>query len=114
MPAGDLSGVMDLYGKAVPEDFFQALEHDLGLPARQRIFNLPLVAWLMISQRLDPKATLSTAVQQVVQQQPQVLLSDHKRIREGTVSGYTGAYSDARHAMPLVVAKKWQIAYWII
>ena len=114
MPVGDLSGVMDLYGKAVPEDFFQTLEHDLGLPARQRIFNLPLVVWLMISQRLDPKATLSTAVQQVVQQQPQVLLSDHKRIREGTVSGYTGAYSDARHAMPLVVAKKWQIAYWII
>ena len=106
MPVGDLSGVMDLYGKAVPKDFFQTLENDLGLPARQRIFNLPLVVWLMISQRLDPKATLSTAVQQVVQQRPQVLLSDHKRIREGTVSCHTGAYSDARHAMPLVVAEK--------
>jgi hypothetical protein len=97
---------MDLYGKAVPEDFFQTLENDLGLPARQRIFNLPLVAWLMISQRLDPKATLSTAVQQVVQQRPQMLLSAHKRIREGTVSCHTGAYSDARHAMPRVVAEK--------
>src|SRR5258708_28956585 len=106
MPAGDLSGVMDLYGKAVPEDFFQTLENDLGLPARQRSFSLPLVAWLMISQRLDPKATLSTAVQQVVQQRPQMLLSAHKRIREGTVSCHTGAYSDARHAMPLVVAEK--------
>jgi hypothetical protein len=106
MLAGDLSGVMDLYGQAVPEDFFQVLENDLGLPARQRIFNLPLVVWLMISQRLDPKATLSTAVQQVVQQRPQVLLSNHKRIREGTVSCHTGAYSDARHAMPLVVAEK--------
>ena len=106
MPVGDLSGVMDLYGKAVPEDFFQTLENDLGLPARQRIFSLALVAWLMISQRLDPKATLSTAVQQVVQQRPQMLLSAHKRIREGTVSCHTGAYSDARHAMPLVVAEK--------
>ncbi len=106
MLSGDLSGVMDLYGIAVPEEFFQALENDLGLPARQRIFNLPLVAWLMISQRLDPKATLSTAVQQVVQQRPQALLSAHKRIREGTVSCHTGAYSDARHAMPLVVAEK--------
>src|SRR5258708_7503207 len=92
MPAGDLSGVMDLYGKAVPEDFFQTLENDLGLPARQRIFSLPLVAWLMISQHLDPKATLSTAVQQGVQQRPQMLLSAHKRIREGTVSCHTGAY----------------------
>jgi len=106
MLSGDLSGVMDLYGIAVPEEFFQALENDLGLPARQRIFNLPLVVWLMISQRLDPKATLSTAVQQVVQQRPQALLSAHKRIREGTVSCHTGAYSDARHAMPLVVAEK--------
>jgi len=97
---------MDLYGQAVPEDFFQALANDLGLPARQRIFSLPLVVWLMISQRLDPKATLSTAVQQVVQQRPRALLSTHKRIREGTVSCHTGAYSDARHAMPLVVAEK--------
>src|SRR5229473_5575983 len=106
MPAGDLSGVMDLYGKAVPEDFFQTLENDLGLPARQRIFSLPLVVWLMISQRLDPKATRSTAVQQVVQQRPRTLLSDHKRIRERTVSGHTGAYSDARRAMPVEVAEK--------
>src|SRR6266403_2744789 len=106
MPPRALSGVMDLYGQAVPEDFFQALANDLGLPARQRIFSLPLVVWLMISQRLDPKATLSTAVQQVVQQRPRALLSTHKRIREGTVSCHTGAYSDARHAMPLVVAEK--------
>ena len=74
----------------------------------------------MISQRLDSKATRSTAVLQVlsckccpasavlqvVQQQPRVLLSDHKRIREGTVSCHTGAYRDARQAMPLVVAEK--------
>ena len=106
MPTDDLRGVMDLYGQAVPQDFFQTLANHLGLPARQRIFSLPLVVWLMISQRLDPKATLSTAVQQVVQQRPQVLLSAHKRIREGTVSCHTGAYSDARHALPLVVAEK--------
>src|SRR5216683_5837141 len=106
MLSGDLSGVMDLYGIAVPEEFFQTLENDLGLPARQRIFNLPLVVWLMISQRLDSKATLSTAVQQIVQQQPRALLSHHKRIREGRVSCHTGAYSDARQAMPLTVAEK--------
>jgi hypothetical protein len=106
MPGGDLSGVLDLYGEAVPEQFLSALENDLRLPARQRVFNLPLVIWLMISQRLDPKATLSTAVQQVVQQRPRALLSSHKRIREGTVSCHTGAYSDARHAIPLAVAEK--------
>jgi hypothetical protein len=106
MAGNNLSGVLDLYGEAVPEQFFDQLERDLGRPVRQRVFNLALVTWLMISQRLDPKATLSTAVQQVAQRQPQALLSKHKRILEGTVSCHTGAYSDARQAMPVVVAEK--------
>jgi len=106
VPDDDRSGVLDLYGEAVPDSFFEQLERDLGRSARRRIFSLPVVAWLMISQRLDPRATLSTAVQQVVQQRLPTLLPDHKRIREGTVSGHTGAYSDARQAMPLVVAEK--------
>lgn len=105
MAGGDLSGVLDLYSEAVPQHFFEQLERDLGRPARQRVFSLALVTWLMISQRLDPKATLSTAVQQVAQRQPQALLSKHKRILEGTVSCHTGAYSDARQAMPVVVAE---------
>ena len=103
---GDRGGILDWYGQAVPKQFFEQLERDLGLPERQRVFTLPLVVWLMISQPLDPKATLSTAVQQVVQQQPQALLPEHKRILEGTVSCHTGAYSDARQAMPLGVAEK--------
>lgn len=106
MARDDLSGILDLYGEAVPEQFFGQLERDLGRPVRQRVFTLALVTWLMISQRLDRKATLSTAVQQVAQRQPQALLSKHKRILEGTVSCHTGAYSDARQAMPVVVAEK--------
>jgi putative transposase len=105
MADSDLSGVLELYAEAVPKQFFEQLARDLGLPVRQQVFDLPLVTWLMISQRLDRKATLSTAVQQVVQRQPQALLSKHKRILDGTVSCHTGAYSDARQAMPVVVAE---------
>jgi hypothetical protein len=101
-----LSGVVDLYRQAAPEEFFQQLEKELNLPARKRIFQLPLVVWMMVWQRLDAKATLSTAVQQVVQLRPQSLLPDHKRIREKTVSSHTGAYSDARQAMPVKVAER--------
>lgn len=99
-------GILDLYRQAVPQPFFDQLQRDLGLSSRQRVFTLPLVVWLMISQRLHPKATMSTAVQQVVQRQPQSLLSDHKRILQKTVSCHTGAYSDARQAMPVAVAEK--------
>ena len=91
---------------APTEEFFQQLEKELPLPSRQRIFNLPLVIWPMMVHYLDRKATLSTAVQQVVQMRPSVLLSDHKRLREGTVSAHTGAYSDARQRRPLEVAEK--------
>ena len=97
---------MDLYGEAVPEEFYRQLEKELNLPARRRIFDLPLVVWLMISQRLNAKATLSTAVQQVAQKQVPGLLSEHKRIREGTVRCHTGAYSDARQAMPVEAAER--------
>jgi len=106
MTDGTLSGVLDLYDQAAPEAFFAQLQKELDLPARRRVFNLPLVVWLMISQRLAPKSTLSTAVQQVAQLRPRRLLSDHKRIRQRTVSCHTGAYSDARQAMPVVVAER--------
>lgn len=97
---------MDLFQQAAPEEFFRQLEEELGVPSRRRIFNLPLVIWLMMVQYLDRKATLSTAVQQVVQMRPRALLSDHKRLREATVSAHTGAYSDARQRMPVKVAEK--------
>jgi hypothetical protein len=93
-------GILDLLEEAVPIPFFDQLQRDLGLSARQRVFTLPLVVWLMISQRLNPNATLSTAVLQVVHGPPHRLLPNHKRVREGTVSCHTGAYSDARHAVP--------------
>ena len=102
---GQLSGILDLFGQAVPIQFFEQLQRGLGLPVRQRVFTLPLVVWLMISQRLNPKATLSTAVQQVVQGPPKQLLPNHKRIREGSVGCHTGAYSDARQAIPVAVAE---------
>ena len=39
---------------------------------------------MMMRQPLDPKATLSTAVQDVAQGRPQALLPTHKRLEEGT------------------------------
>src|SRR5882724_5197886 len=101
-----LSGVLDLFREAASEEFFQQLKKELGLKSRSRIYDLPLVMWLMMAQRWDAKATLSTAVQQVVENRPAALRGDHKRIREGTVSVHTGAHSDARHKMPVKAAER--------
>ena len=97
---------MDLFREAASEEFFQQLKKELGLKNHQRIYDLPLVMWLMMTQPWDKKATLSTAVQQIAENRPAALLGDHKRIREGTVSIHTGAYSDARQKMPAKAAER--------
>ena len=102
----DVSGVLDLFRQAASDEFFQHLKKELKLTSRRRIFDLPLVMWLMMVQRWDVKGTLSTAVQQVVEKRPAGLLGDHKRIRENKVSVHTGAYSDARQRMPVAAAEK--------
>jgi hypothetical protein len=104
--ANELSGVLELFREAASEEFFQDLKQDLKLSSRRRIYDLPLVMWLMMVQRWDGKSTLSTAVQQVVEKRPAVLVGDHKRVREGTVSIHTGAYSDARQKMPVEAAER--------
>ena len=101
-----LSGVLDVFREAASEEFFLQLKKELGLKSRRKVYDLPLVMWLMMAQRWDGKATLSTAVQQVVEKRPAALLGDHKRIREGTVRIHTGAYSDARQMMPMKAAER--------
>src|SRR5437588_10231743 len=73
--------------------------------ARQGIYNLAVVVWLMIYQRLNGKRTLSSAVQflarEAVHWQPGPL---HKPMREGGISSRTGGYCRARLKMPKLVA----------
>ena len=101
-----LGGAFDLYRQAAPEEFFQELEKELNLPVRQRLFSLSLVMWMMIWQRLSPKATMSAAVQEVVELRPRALMPDYKRVQEKTVGSGTGAYSDARQAIPIEAAER--------
>ena len=60
------------------------------------MYTTALTVWLMMRQRLDGKATLSTAVQEVAERRPPVLLPPHKRLELGTLSSNTGTYSRAR------------------
>src|SRR6267143_3413344 len=101
-----LSGVLDLFREAASEEFFERLKKELGLKNHRRIYDLPLVMWLMMTQTWDKKGTLSTAVQQIAENRPAALLGNHKRIREGTVSIHTGAYSDARQKMSVKAAER--------
>lgn len=70
------------------------------------MYTAEVTTWLMMQQRLDGKATLSTAVQQVVEGRPQVLLPDHRRLAKGTLSSNTGGYSRARSRLKQEVAEQ--------
>lgn len=99
------SVLFDLFGRAVPPEFFEQLQQDLGLPARG-IYSLAVVVWLMMWQRLDGRGTLAAAVQQVVQGALGDLLPSEKRVREQRVSSNTGALSRARKRLPLEVVEE--------
>jgi len=70
------------------------------------VYTVEMTTWLMMQQRLDGKATLSTAVQQVAEGRPQVLVPSHKRLAEGTLSSNTGGYCRARSRLGREVAEQ--------
>jgi len=94
-----------LYRTLVPAAFFQELEREFQCSERG-IYVPQVVIWLMLQQQLFGQGTLAEAVEQVVLGQPKSLLPSHKRIREGTVSSRTGAYSQARKRLPIAVCEK--------
>jgi hypothetical protein len=91
----------------VSEAYFEQLNQEFQCSGRG-IYTPQLVIWLMIWQQLFGEGTLVEAVAQVVQGQPSILLPNHKRVREGTVSSRTGAYSHGRTRLPLGLLDKVQ------
>jgi len=96
--------LFDLFGKAVPPEFFVQLRERLSLPARG-IYSLAVVVWLMLWQRLDGRGSLATAVQQVVQGVLGDLVLPEKRVVEQRVSSNTGSLSRARKRLPREVVE---------
>lgn len=95
-----------IYRAAAPPEFFRDLRKASGQRAEGGVYSVELTTWMMMRQRLDPKATLSTAVQDVAQGRPLALLPTHKRLEEGTLSSNTGGYSRARQRLGQEVAKQ--------
>jgi hypothetical protein len=97
--------LQELYRTLVPAVFFRELKRESPC-SEQGIYTPPVVIWLMLRQQLFGQGTLAEAVEQVVLGQPGGLLPNHKRVREGTVSSRTGAYSQARSRLPVALFEK--------
>ena len=68
------------------------------------VYRTSVVLWLMLYQRLNPKASLCDAVLHFVETAPEELKTN-KRLREGTLSTKSSSYSDARHRLSLETAR---------
>jgi hypothetical protein len=68
------------------------------------VYTTLITLWMLTLQRLGGGLSLS-AVVKVIQESGQHLLPDNKRVREGTLSKNSGAYSEARQRLPLKAVK---------
>ncbi|MGH2522892.1 MAG: IS4 family transposase, partial [Anaerolineales bacterium] len=90
--------LLDLFAELVPASVWKELgevaDKKKERPSPQ-IYTLPVVAWMMVYQRLNPHGTQQAAVRQLQNGGAAQLLRDCKRIREARISGATGAYAIA-------------------
>ncbi|WP_231745945.1 IS4 family transposase [Rosistilla oblonga] len=71
------------------------------------VYKTSVVLWLMLFQRLNPKASLRDAVLHFIATAPPELKTN-KRLREGSLSTKSSSYSDARHRLSLKAAHWFQ------
>jgi len=106
MASPDLFDIFHLYQQVAVAGVLEYFQKQAGQRSRRGIYSLGVVFWLMILQRLQPKGTLATAVQQFGQGMADGLLPDCKRVRQRKISPRTGGYCQARQKMPKLVAER--------
>ncbi len=106
MTSPDLLNVLCLYQRVLPAGFIEYLTEQAGLPVRRGIYSVAVVLWLMIVQRLQPKGTLASSVQHLVQGTVDSLLPNCKRVREKRISARTGGYCQARRKLPKLIVEQ--------
>src|ERR1017187_219478 len=110
-PAGK-SDALSLYQRLLPASFLEPLEKRPGKRQNNRVYTFLVVMWLLIGQRLQPLASLETAVLELLRglpssfwPQPCQRVQDWRNGHQ-PLSSHTGAYNKARLALPLIVVQQ--------
>lgn len=96
--------VYALYQRVFYEGFFEQLSHKLGIKTGKMIFNWMAIIYGMILQRLSGKGTLCELVADLIPVLGKI--SDHKRVKEKTVSSNPGGFCRARGRVPMRVVEE--------
>src|SRR4051812_32020724 len=104
------SDALSLCQRLLPASFLDSLPH--ACPQNNRVYNLLVVMWLLIAQRLQPLASMQTAVLDLLRGLPAGFWPRPcRRVRDWhagrkPLSSHTGAYNKARQLLPLTVVEQ--------
>ena len=109
--AGPVLDVLSLFHRLLPAAFVQRVQHEAGLRQNNRVYTPLVVLWLLIVQRLHGAVSMETAVLELLRGLPASFwprpckrLQDRRRGKP--LSCYSGAYNQARQALPLSVVEQ--------
>jgi hypothetical protein len=97
----EFTSAVELLRRVIPEEDFPAYSLDVS-PAT--VYTTLVTLWMLTLQRLGGGKSMASVVQDVLTHS-RTLLPDNKRVREGTLSGKSGAYSEARKRLPLATVQ---------
>ena len=98
----EFSSAVELLRRLIPEEDFPAYSLDVS-PAT--VYTTLVTLWMLTLQRLGGGKSMAAVVKEVLTYN-RTLLPDNKRVREGTLSGKSGAYSRARKRLPIETVQK--------
>jgi putative transposase len=101
----DSGAVFDLYQQLAPPELFRLVQREMGMSLRNGIYSARVVMWMMINQRLQPRGTLASSVEQLVQGRFDPLLSRCKRVQNKNIALSTGGYCQARQRLPKLLVR---------
>jgi putative transposase len=102
----DSPSILPLFQQIVTTGWLQFLQKQSVVKFRRGVYSVRVVLWLMMLQRLHAGATLSTAVQLLIQGAAAPLLERCHRVQRGKVSSRTGAYCQARQKLPKLLCRE--------
>jgi hypothetical protein len=106
------SDVLSMYQRLLPAPFVQQLQDQAGIHQNNRVYTFLVVMWLLIVQRLHGGASLETAVLELLRGLPASFWPQpckrlqHWQPRRKPLSSHSGAYNQARQALPLTVVEQ--------
>jgi putative transposase len=98
-----LESVFQLYTRVLSREYFEQLSQQLGIATAKSIFNWMTIIYGMILQRLSSKGTLNAIMADLISVLDQ--FSDHRRVRDKTVSANPGGFCRARGRMAMSVVE---------